>query len=57
MYNHNVYYFLDEKNVQIVRTSDNALIPQDESNYDYQEYLAWIAEGNTPELYDTGEDN
>ncbi len=24
-------------------------IPFDESNRDYQEYLKWVAEGNTPE--------
>ena len=33
----------------IVRKSDNAFIPINEENRDYQEYLAWLAEGNTPE--------
>ena len=30
----------------ILRTSDNAFIPMDEANTDYQAYLAWVAQGN-----------
>jgi len=36
----------------IRRLSDDAFIPMAEDNADYQNYLEWVAEGNTPEPAD-----
>ena len=35
----------------IIRDADQAHIPSDLGNIDYQAYLAWVAEGNTPTPY------
>ena len=36
----------------IKRLSDEAFIPLDTNNKDYQEYLKWLDEGNEPEPAD-----
>lgn len=36
----------------IIRIADNAHIPLDKGNTDYQQFLAWLANGNTTEPAD-----
>jgi hypothetical protein len=39
---------LNGENISVQRLTDNAFIPFEPANTDYQEYLKWLAEGNTP---------
>ena len=38
----------ETQSTSVIRLSDNATIPFDPSNTDYQEYLKWVVDGNTP---------
>ena len=40
--------YLSDKPTAVRRLADNASIPFDPANTDYQEYLKWLAEGNEP---------
>jgi hypothetical protein len=39
---------MQSKSNIILRVEDNTSIPMIEDNIDYQAYLKWLAEGNTP---------
>ena len=50
MYELNEFTLLSGETCQsLKRLSDNAFIPFDTNNLAYQEYLEWLAEGNTPQ--------
>jgi len=40
--------FVNGETKTVKRLLDNAYIPFDPANTDYQAYLKWVAEGNTP---------
>ena len=45
-------YKINNTNKHIFRTIDEAWIPMDEVNTDYQAYLKWVAEGNEAEEWE-----
>jgi hypothetical protein len=48
MYKLSPLMFNQTESSSVIRTTDGACIPFDQANTDYQEYLKWVAEGNTP---------
>jgi hypothetical protein len=44
--------FIREQVCYVIKKEGNLMIPFDPANTDYQKYLKWLAEGNTPEPAD-----
>ena len=40
------------QSIRLTTSTGYKFIPMDESNLDYQTYLAWVAKGNTPDPAD-----
>jgi hypothetical protein len=39
----------------VIKRSDGLWVPMDDDNTDYQQYLAWLEEGNVPEEWNPEE--
>jgi hypothetical protein len=48
MYKYPLLILNTNKYTSIIRLSDDACIPFDPANTDYQAYLKWLEEGNQP---------
>ena len=44
-------YQLTATDSSVIRTEDNACIPNDPANRDYAEYLQWLEAGGVPDPY------
>jgi hypothetical protein len=53
MYKLNILDLLGNQS-SIIRLLDNAYIPFDPANVDFQQYQVWLSEGNTPLPADNG---
>ena len=49
---YSIHLYTGQRPNCVERLSDGACIPFDPTNVDYQEYLNWLDEGNTPEPAD-----
>lgn len=44
-------YRLTDDSTTVIRTADNAVIPENNNSVDWQAYVAWLAKGNVPDPY------